>query len=115
MALQFSHVSLYNCNDDSFDSFLVRGIPKDCSDLEYYTHYNNFIKYLDDETDIDVEVDTYLYGEGDVVVATIEEIAYLHLRMQADEDFLENHAHYVQSSSFTLHYSPDELFGMDWG
>ena len=115
MAIQFSRVTLYNNNDDSYDSFLVCGIPTDCSDLENFTHYDNFIKYLDEDTDIDVEVDTYLYGEGEIVVATIEEVAYMHLRLQADEHFLENHTHYVQSSEFTLHYSPGELFGIDWG
>lgn len=115
MAIQFSYVTLYNNNDDSCDSFLVSGIPKNCFDLESYKHYDNFIKYLDEDTDIDVEVDTYLYGEGDIVVPSIEEIDYMDLRMQSDEQFLENHAHYVQSYGFTLHYSPDEFFGIDWG
>ena len=113
MALQFSRVTLYNKTDDSSDSFLARGIPREFADLEYYTHFDNFINYLDGITDIDVEVDTFLYGEGEVVVSTIEELAYLHLRMQNDDEFLERHAHYAGSSNFTLHYNPYELWGAE--
>ena len=65
MALQFSRVTLYNKTDDSSESFLARGIPREFADLECYTHFDNFIKYLEGITDIDVEVDTFLYGEGE--------------------------------------------------
>ena len=47
--------------------------------------------------------------------ASIEEIAYLTLRMNADDRFLTDHCDNIESVDFTFIYSPDELFGMDWG
>ena len=57
----------------------------------------------------------YLYGEGETLQATIEEMAYFHLRMQKDENFLSGHCDHIESVDFTCRYFPDELFGMDWG
>jgi hypothetical protein len=35
--------------------------------------------------------------------------------MQKDENFLSGHCDNIESVDFTCNYSPDELFGMDWG
>jgi hypothetical protein len=35
--------------------------------------------------------------------------------MQNDERFLSGHCDNIESVDFTCNYSPDELFGMDWG
>ena len=32
-----------------------------------------------------------------------------------DENFLSGHCDNIESVDFTCNYSPDELFGIDWG
>lgn len=88
-------------------------IPRDYEDLERYTAFEEYVGYLSDECDIEVNVDSYLYGEGETVKASIEEIAYLTMRMGMKADFLERSCQKVEDSSFLLRYSPEELYGME--
>ena len=114
MALLFSHVRV-SAPDGNEAEFLVKGIPRDYDDLENYTAFEEFLGELDEETEISVHAEAYLYGEGETYSASIEEVAYFHLRMQKDENFLSGHCDNIESVDFTCNYSPDELFGMDWG
>ena len=70
---------------------------------------------LDSIAEISVHAEACLYGNGETTNASIEEIAYLTLRMNADDRFLTGHCDNIESADFTFIYSPDELFGMDWG
>ena len=114
MALLFSHVRV-SAPDGSEAEFLVKGIPRDYDDLENYTAFEDFLDGIEEETEISVHAEAYLYGEGETFTASIEEVAYFHLRMQNDENFLSGHCDNIESVDFTYNYSPDELFGMDWG
>ena len=114
MALLFSHVRV-SAPDGSEAEFLVKGIPRDYDDLENYTAFEDFLDGIEEETEISVHAEAYLYGEGETFKATIEEVAYFHLRMQQDEKFLSGHCDNIESVDFTCNYSPDELFGIDWG
>ena len=114
MALLFSHVRV-SAPDGSEAEFLVKGILRDYDDLENYTAFEDFLDGIEEETEISVHAEAYLYGEGETFTASMEEVAYFHLRMQNDEKFLSGHCDNIESVDFTCNYSPDELFGMDWG
>lgn len=114
MALLFSHVRA-STPDGNEAEFLVMGIPREYEDLEGYTKLEEFLNELDEDTEISFHADAYLYGEGETFSASIEEVAYFQLRLQNDESFLSRRCDHIESVDFTCNYSPDELFGMDWG
>ena len=114
MALLFSRVRVSTPAGNEAE-FLVSGIPREFDDFEYYTAFEDFLDGIEEDTEITVHADAYLYGEGETFKASIEEVAYFHLRMQQDENFLSGHCDHIESVDFTCSYSPDELFGMDWG
>ena len=114
MALLFSHVRV-SAPDGGEAEFLVKGIPRDYDDLENYTAFEDFLDGIEEETEISVHAEAYLYSEGETFTASMEEVAYFHLRMQKDENFLSGHCDNIESVDFTCNYSPEELFGMDWG
>lgn len=114
MALLFSHVRA-STPDGNEVEFLVSGIPREFDDFDYYTKFEDFIDSIEEDTEISIHAEAYLYGEGETFQASIEEVAYFTLRMQKDENFLSSHCDNIESVDFTCNYSPDELFGMDWG
>ena len=114
MALLFSHVRVSAPSGNEAE-FLVAGIPREFDDVEGYTKLDEFLAEIDEDTEISFHAEAYLYGEGETFKASIEEVAYFHLRMQKDENFLSGHCDHIESVDFTCNYSPDELFGMDWG
>ena len=114
MALLFSHVRV-SSPDGNEAEFLVSGIPREFDDFEYYNTFEDFLDSIEEETEISVHAEDYLYGEGETYKASIEEVAYFHLRTQQDENFLSGHCDNIESVDFTCNYSPDELFGIDWG
>lgn len=114
MAVLFSHVRV-STPDGNQAEFLVCGIPREFDDFEYYNTFEDFLDSIEEETEISVHAEAYLYGEGETYKASIEEVAYFHLRTQQDENFLSGHCNNIESVDFTCNYSPDELFGIDWG
>ena len=113
MGVLFSAVTVTAGNEEF--EFTVGGIPREYDDLVGWTAFDDFMENVDAETEVSVHAEAYLYGEGETFKATIEEVAYFHLRMQKDENFLSGHCDNIESVDFTCNYSPDELFGMDWG
>ena len=114
MALLFSHVRV-SSPDGNEAEFLVSGIPREFDDFEHYTTFEDFLDGIEEDTEITVHAEAYLCGEGEAFKASIEEVAYLTLRMSKDDNFLSGHCDNIESVYFTCSYSPDELFGMDWG
>lgn len=114
MALLFSRVRA-STPDGNEVEFLVSGIPREFDDFDYYTKFEDFIDSIEEDTEISIHAEAYLYGEGETFQASIEEVAYFTLRMQKDENFLSGHCDNIESVDFTFIYSPDERFGMDWG
>lgn len=114
MAFIFSHVCI-STPDGNEAEFLVSGIPRDFEDLDYYTKFEDFLDGIEKDTEITVCAEVYLYGDGETFKASIEEVAYLTLRLNADDRFLTGHCDNIESVDFTCNYSPDKLFGMDWG
>ena len=68
MALLFSQVTVTAGNDAA--SFLVGGIPREYDDLEDWDEFDDFLKYIDKETEVLVHADAYLYGEGETSEAS---------------------------------------------
>lgn len=87
MSLQFTKVNA-TCGGRSAE-FLTMGTPKERYELEGYTAFEDFMNTVPDEADIEVSCIPYTYGEGVPVIASIEEVAYLTMRMQGDQNFLD--------------------------
>lgn len=83
MALQFSAVTV-TANDQEVE-FLVGGIPREFDDLEGWTAFDNYMEEIDEETEVSVHAEAYLYGEGESVRATPEEVAYIMKRRLGDK------------------------------
>lgn len=87
MSLEFTKVTA-TCGNRSTE-FLTMGTPKERYELEGYTAFDDFMNTVPDEADIKVSCIPYTYGEGVPVTASIEEVAYLTMRMQGDQNFLD--------------------------
>ena len=81
MALLFSAVRI-TAGDDEVE-FLVGGIPRELDDLEGWSAFDDFTENITEETEIEVHALAYLYGEGETVDASPEEVAYFMKRMAA--------------------------------
>ena len=86
MALLFSKVTVKA--DENEKQFFTCGVPTSARDLDNYSAYQGFLDELDGKTDIDLKVESYLYGEGEVFEANIYEVAYFTIRQSQDESFL---------------------------
>lgn len=111
MALLFSAVTA-TANDQEVE-FLVGGIPREFDDLEGWTAFDRFIEDIDEETEVSVRAEAYIYGEGESVRATPEEVAYIMKRMDMKADFLSSRCDNIESVDFTIKWSPEELFNME--
>ena len=74
MAVRFSKVTLTADNGNTA-SFLCSGCPKDNYDLEEWTIYQKFMSDNQYSEKIRAEVETYIYGEGELFEANEYEIA----------------------------------------
>lgn len=110
MAVLFSAVTV--TAGDQETEFLVRGIPRELGDIEGYTAFEEFMEDIDEETEVSVHAEAYLYGEGETYTATLEEVAYFYKRIEMREDFLSARCDNIEDVDFTFRWSPEELFGM---
>lgn len=92
---------------------LVSGVPTCLNDLEGWRMFENFVGELDKDTKINIQVDTYLYGEGEIFDATPEEVAYMMMRQADDSDFLNSRCSNLGVLEYDADWSPKELFGME--
>ena len=101
MALLFTKV---NVSDGEREvDFLSMGKPKTLKELSGYSALEHFLEVTPDEADLTFDCTPYLYGEMAAVDATIEEIAYLTMRMNDDENFLDGHCKKGEEYSFSIH------------
>ena len=106
MSLLFSAVTA-RVEDDEVE-LLIPGIPTEQSDFEGWVLFENFLQGIDSEQEVKVHVESYLYGEGESVRATPEEIAYLTIRQARDENFLSGHCDAFADSDFSFTWTPEE-------
>ena len=111
MALLFSAVTV-TANDDKIE-LLVSGIPKEYDEMEGWTDFDDFVNLLREESEVSVHPEGYLYGEGEIVDASPQEIAYFLKRMETDDHFLTDHCTKMENAEFSFTWSPEELFGME--
>lgn len=111
MALLFSAVTV-TANEDKIE-LLVSGIPREYDEMEGWTDFDDFVNLLREESEVSVHAQGYLYGEGEIVDASPQEIAYLLKRMETDDHFLVDHCTKTENAEFTFIWSPEELFGME--
>lgn len=86
MALLFSAVRA-TANDQEVE-FFVGGIPREYDDLEGWTAFDRFMEDIDEETEVAIHAEAYLYGEEETHRATPEEVAYFMKRIEMDDTFL---------------------------
>lgn len=110
MAILFSAVGV-KAGEESVN-LLVPGTPKKSEDLNGWKVYEYFLMDIGKEAEVTVDVKSYLYGEGEVFKASVEEVAYMGMRMRMQENFLEDRCHCVGNSTFSFNWCPKELFGL---
>ena len=98
MALLFSAVTV-TAGDEEIE-LIVGRIPRECDDLVGWTVFDDFIENIDAETEVSVHSETYLYGGEETVTAAPEEVAYLMMRMERDENFLADHCDNIEDVDF---------------
>lgn len=100
MSVMFSKVTLTADNGNTA-SLLCSGSPKNCSELEDWTAYQNFISDNCNSRSIKAAVETYLYGEGEMFIANEYEVAAF---MRRGEGFLTHPDVHLQGrSAFSFH------------
>ena len=100
MALLFSTVNAAVENDDV--EFVVGGIPREEDDLLGWKAYDSFAEELENGTKIHVSASAFLYGDGETVNATPEDVDYLIRKMRMDPIFLSDHCDCIEDVSFTF-------------
>ena len=82
MALLFSAVTV-TAGEDEIE-LLVGGIPREYDDLEGWSEFDDLMCFISEETEVSVRAEAYLYGEGESMRASPEEIDDLMQRMKDD-------------------------------
>ena len=113
MALLFSAVTV-TAGEDEIE-LLVGGTPREYDDLEGWSEFDDLMYFISEETEVSVCAEAYLYGEGESMRASPEEIHDLMQRMKDDTGFLNRCCSNLESVNFTFVWSPEELFGMPFG
>ena len=113
MAVLFSAVTLTAIAKGEQLEFLIGGIPREFEDLEGWTAFDHYLENIDEDMDISIHADAYLYGEGEILKATPEEVAYMYKRIEDNLNFLNDRCQNIDKVDFDFNWSPDELFNME--
>ena len=111
MALLFSKVTVTAGNDAA--SFLVGGIPREYDDMEDWDEFDDFLKYIDEETEVLVHANAYLYGDGETSAASYSDTLWLSSQLKSGSSFLTDYCENIEEVNFSFTWSPEELFGME--
>ncbi len=85
---------------------------KGYDDLVGWTGLVDFMENVDAETEVSLHAKVYLYGGEETVTATPEEVTYLMMRMERDENFLAGHCDNIEAVDFSFLRPPEEYCGM---
>ena len=111
MALLFSKVTVTAGNDAT--SFFVGGIPREYDDLEDWDEFDDFLKYIDEETEVLVHAKAYPYGDGETSAASYSDTLWFSSRIKSGSSFLTDYCENIEEVNFSFTWSPEELFGME--
>ena len=81
--------------------------------MEDWDEFDDFLKYIDEETEVLVYADAYLYGEGETIDASYLDILQLSSRLKSGSSFLADYCDNIKEVNFSFTWSPEELFGME--
>lgn len=113
MSILFSEVTLKS--ESGQQSFLVRGVPNSVFDLFNYTAYEDYVSGIDGAAVVRAHADVYLYGEEKPFIATIEEVAYMNMRIEKDPEFLHRHCRKVNETDFGFRVGNSHSDGSEKG
>lgn len=71
----------------------------------------NPLEEIKGDATIDVHVEAFVYGEGQICWATPAELAYMIKRLEMDSNFLVSRCNNIGNHEFEIEWSEDELFG----
>lgn len=111
MALLFSKVTVNAAGEET--ELLVGGIPREYDDLEGWKVFDDFIEDISEDAEVMIHAEAYIYGEGETVKASTEEIAYFMKRIEWNPNFLKDRCDNIEDTDFHFEWCPDELFGME--
>ena len=110
MGVLFSKVQL-NADNGATEEFLCAGIPDCAEDLEDWVAYQDFLEDNLDAEFLDMEVQSYIYGDGETYMANEYEIAAY---TQRGETFLSHPCvQQTQDSRFTVLLDVEENYEME--
>lgn len=110
MALLFSAVTATANNQEI--EFLLGGIPRELDDLEGWIAFDRFMEEINEESNVEIHAEVYLYGDGETNRAGPEEVAHIMKRIEMDDRFLSR-CDNIESVYFNIDWSPEELFNME--
>ncbi len=93
------------------EKFLMGGIPKTQKDLVGWIKCEKFLDGIDENSTVKVHAEAHIYGEGETVVASPEEVAYFMKRLEMRSDFLEARCISTESIDFSFTRSQQNQFG----
>lgn len=88
------------------------GIPRDSDDLEEWSEAGDYLTDIDSESEVQVQVETFLYGDGETVAATEDDLVKIKDQIRHEPDFLDKHCDNIEDSEFSFVWCPEELFDM---
>lgn len=109
MSVLFSLVRLTS-DTGSYTELLCGGIPACEEDLAEWSDYEDYLDGNLCTLEVQADVVSYLYGEGESVHADENDIAYLTTCMEEDKWFIEEQCDYVSDSRFSFAPSMMEDF-----
>lgn len=106
MAYLFSKVTLEGGGYDT--SYLTGGIPRDYDYLSCDLDLEDFLELIEREEEIEVHIEVFLYGEGELCVASGDELLMLKEMCKNHENFLETECDNIESFDFSFDHTPEE-------
>lgn len=108
MSVIFSKVKL--SVDGENVKFIVSGIPVGYDDLVGWTVFDDFLERIKVDSEIDVHVEAYKYGEGESYIATPYEVADFQNRLNFRPHFLESSCEYIGNIDFSFSWTSPSSF-----
>ncbi len=93
--------------------FLSVEFREEYDDLEDWDEFDDFLKYIDEETEVLVHAKAYLYGDGETSAASYSDTLWFSSRIKSGSSFLTDYCENIEEVNFSFTWSPEELFGME--
>ena len=106
------HFSLVTVTASGYEAeFYAANTPWSRDDLEENDDFLDFIADLDEAQDVSVHVEDYIYGEGEVEAASVDELADIAARVERDPAFLSDQCDNIADNDFSFCFEPEEGMG----